>query len=63
MSASDPQLGFTNVKTSYSNGVLECSFTRAKSMSNVGNYFNLNIDYHLLVANGIVANTGLFQKI
>ena len=43
-------IGFSNVVTSYANSIAICSFTRAKLMANVPNYFDLSkIHFHNLV--------------
>ena len=42
MLSTDPRIGFTNIKTSYANSVLTCSFTRSKTLTGVPNYFVLN---------------------
>ena len=49
----NPTIGFTNIKVSYVDGNLLCSFTRQKSMEGVENYFSLyNMSYYLLTARG-----------
>lgn len=45
-------IGFSNVVTSYANSIAICSFTRAKLMANVPNYFDLSKQYYILVATG-----------
>jgi hypothetical protein len=48
----NPTVGFSNIITSYINGVATCSFTRINYMSNVANYLNINNKYYILTANG-----------
>ena len=52
--ASNPLVGLSNVSFSYSDGYIECTFIRAKSVNNTTNYFYLNKFYYLLTAYGPV---------
>ena len=53
--SSDLKLGFSNIKASYNNRVLECSFTRLKSMPDIEKYFSLkDTKYFILTAYGLV---------
>jgi hypothetical protein len=49
-------IGLSNVKISFINGILTCSFDRIKKMPSVGNYFDLNNQYYLLLAKGKTIN-------
>ena len=53
----DSETGFTNITTSYVNNVLKCSFTRAKAISSVTNSFDLNNQYYLLTAYGLLSTS------
>ena len=48
----NPTVGFSNIETSYINGVATCSFTRINYMPNVPNYLDINNKYYILTANG-----------
>ncbi len=48
----NPTVGFSNIVTSYINGVATCSFTRINYMPNVPNYLDINNKYYILTANG-----------
>jgi len=50
----NPTIGFSNIKTSYENDILSCSFTRQLNMPNVTHYFDLNNNkkYYILAAYG-----------
>lgn len=50
----NPTIGFSNIKTSYENDILTCSFTRQLNMPNVTHYFDLNNNkkYYILAAYG-----------
>jgi hypothetical protein len=50
----NPSLGFSNIKVSLSNGVLNCSFTRVRKMPSVNNFFDLNGQFYILFAVGPV---------
>ena len=53
--SSDLKLGFSNIKTSFDDGVLECSFSRLKSMPDIEKYFSLkDTKYFILTAYGPV---------
>jgi hypothetical protein len=56
----NPAVGFTNIVTSFSNGIATCNFTRANSLSGVSNYFNQNSQYYLLTASGPLSSSGLY---
>lgn len=62
MSSTDPRIGFTNIKTSYANNVLTCSFTRAKTLSVDSKYFDLNSQYYLLTASGVLSSSGSIAR-
>lgn len=62
MSSTDPRIGFTNIKTSYANSVLTCSFTRAKTVSVDSKYFDLNSQYYLLTASGVLSSSGSIAR-
>ena len=51
-------VGFTNINVSYVNGILKCEFSRAKSMPNVKNYFDIDKLYYLLFAHGELDSAG-----
>ncbi len=57
--SSNPTVGFTNIKTSYTNGVATCSFTRERKLSNIANYFDLNKSYYILTALGPIRSNGI----
>ena len=48
----NPTVGFSNIITSYINGVATCSFTRINYMPNITNYLDINNQYYILTANG-----------
>ncbi len=50
--SSNPTVGFSNIATSYSNGVIVCSFVRANTMPGVTNYYDQNSQYYILTASG-----------
>ena len=50
--STDPTVGFTNIETSYINGIASCSFTRELKMTNVTNYFDMSKSYYILAAYG-----------
>lgn len=50
--STNPTIGFTNIVTSYKNGVATCSFTRAVKMSDITYYFDLRKSYYILAAYG-----------
>jgi hypothetical protein len=52
--STDERIGFSNIVTSYENGVATCSFTRTLTMPSVTNYFDLNKSYYILAAYGPV---------
>ena len=52
--STNPTVGFSNIVTSYENGVATCSFTRTLTMPSVTNYFDLNKSYYILAAYGPV---------
>ena len=54
MDSSYPSLGFSHIKTSLANNVLTCSFTRAKVVSNMTDYFDVSKKFHILTASGSV---------
>ena len=49
---SNPTIGYSNIETSYANGIASCSFTRELKMPSVANYFDLSYSYYILTANG-----------
>jgi hypothetical protein len=57
-----PSVGITNPIVKVENGVMTCSFTRAKSIKTVArqltesNYFDINNQYYLLHARGPINN-------
>ena len=53
----NPSNGFSNIKVSLNNGVLNCSFTRMKKLSSVANFFDLNNPYYVLFATGSINNS------
>jgi hypothetical protein len=61
LSSSDPILGFSNIITSVTNGNPTCSFTRAKKMPGVPNYFDVNNQYYIITASGSVSSSGSFN--
>ena len=50
--STNPTVGFTNIKTSYTNGVATCSFTRAVKMPSLAKYFDFSKSYYILAAYG-----------
>ena len=42
----NPKIGISNTVVSANEGYLICSFSRAKTYSNIDNYFDLNDDYY-----------------
>ena len=50
--STDERIGFSNIVTSYENGLATCSFTRAVNMSDITNYFDLSKSYYILAAYG-----------
>ena len=59
--SSNPTVGFSNIVTSFQNGVATCNFTRANSLPAVTNYLNQNSQYYLLSATGPLNTNGLFD--
>ncbi|CAF1082591.1 unnamed protein product, partial [Brachionus calyciflorus] len=58
----NPQIGLSNILVSYSNGILNCSFSRIKSNSSVANYFDLQNDkFYVLFARGTASDSGINQ--
>ena len=55
--STNPTVGFTNIKTSYTNGVATCSFTREVKLSNITNYFDLNKSFYILTAYGPIRSS------
>lgn len=55
--SNNPSTGFSNIKVSINNGVLNCSFTRAKRMATISNLFDLNSPYYVLFATGQISNS------
>lgn len=53
----NPAAGFSNIKVSLNNGVLNCSFTRAKEMPTATNFFDLDNPYYVLFATGPIKNS------
>ena len=56
--SSNPTVGFSNIVTSYVNGIATCSFTRAIKMTSVTNYFDLSTSYYILTAYGPLRSSG-----
>jgi len=50
--STNPTVGFSNIATSYKNGIATCSFTRAIKMPSVTNYFDASQSYYILTAIG-----------
>lgn len=50
----NPSIGITNANIVYNGTALVCSFRRSKSTFGLSNYFNLNNNYYLLIAQGPV---------
>ena len=50
--STNPTVGFSNIVTSYVNGIATCSFTREIKMTSVTNYFDLSYSYYILTAYG-----------
>ena len=57
LSSSNSAIGFSNIVTSYSNGIAKCSFTRLKALPNVSQYFDLNSKYYILTASGAYSSS------
>ena len=55
--ATNPSAGFSNIKVTLDNGVLNCSFTRVKTMSSITHLFDLNNPYYVLFATGPITNS------
>ncbi len=49
-------IGISNVKISFINGILTCSFDRIKKNPGVAGYYDLNNQYYLLLAKGKTVN-------
>ena len=60
--SSDPTVGFTNITASSIDGNPKCSFNRAKNMTNVTHYFNINNKYYILVAFGSLSSSDTIKK-
>jgi hypothetical protein len=63
LSSTDPVVGFSNIITSVANGNPTCSFTRAKTMSSVSNYFDANNKYYIITASGSVSSSGILVSL
>jgi hypothetical protein len=50
----NPTIGISNAAVSTNQGFLVCSFSREKSNPSIENYFDLNLDYYLMLAKGIL---------
>ena len=51
--SSDLKLGFSNIKTSYENGILQCSFRRVKEIAAEIKHFSvIDKKYYILFAHG-----------
>lgn len=48
----EPTVGLKNSKISFAQGFLTCSFSRAKIVAGINNYFDLNKNFYLLLAKG-----------
>ena len=60
--SSDPTVGFTNITGSSIDGNPTCSFNRAKNMTNVTNYFDINNKYYILVAFVSLSSSNTIKK-
>ena len=58
--ADNPSAGFSNIKVSLNNGVLNCSFTRVKKAQTINNFFDLNNPFYVLFATGPISNSIYF---
>ena len=58
--SSNPTVGFSNIVTSYVNGIATCSFTREIKMTSITNYFDLSYSYYILTAYGPL-RSGFFR--
>ena len=57
----DRQIGFSNIKITYQNGVLECSFKRVKSITNEPKHFSVTErTYFVLFAHGSAFDGEIF---
>ncbi len=63
LSSTDPVVGFSSIITSVTNGNPTCSFTRAKTMSSVSNYFDANNKYYIITASGSVSSSGILVSL
>ena len=55
-------IGYSNVKVLFENGVLTCSFTRAKTGAYPDKYFDLNQNFYILTATGNLDSNGNLQR-
>ena len=64
ISFTNQTIGFSNIVTSYINGVAKCSFTRVNLIYNLTNHFELNDNqYYILTASGPLGSSGLSSSI
>ena len=56
----NPTIGISNAVVSTDQGFLICTFSREKSNPSIQNYFDLNMDYYLLLAKGSINGLNLF---
>lgn len=54
MDSSNPTLGLSNTNIISYNSALFCSFRRAKATNGLSRYFDLNNNYYILFAQGVV---------
>lgn len=57
MSATNPSLGLSNANIVYNGTALVCSFRRDKATGGNSQYFDLNVNYFLLIAQGTVPDS------
>lgn len=62
MSSTDPIIGITAAVIFYSNGLLQCTFTRVNSMPTVPHYRNITDPVQLLFAYGTLNSSGTLTK-
>jgi hypothetical protein len=56
----NPTVGISNSVVSTDQGYLICSFSREKANPSIENYFDLNMDYYLLLAKASINGLNLF---
>jgi hypothetical protein len=57
LSDSNLTIGFSNIATSITNGVAQCSFTRLNYINNITRYYDISKPYYILTASGQLNST------